>query len=246
MVNDKISELELSVGPLKEQAEKAQRYLNLRDELRGLEVTVWLANLEKIKANAQEVRKDYEDVTRQLENESCMESLYRQSEELSERMREKDTEIETGRNERSRLEEELAGVESDIAVLVSTKENINENISRLEEEISEQSGRAGNLDTQIENNVKRVEFIEKQILDIDVEIARLEQESRELTGSADELASASTLRRKGNRRENSANRLRMELMALESASRSWGAAGRTWTGISAAGRKRHWLLSGSG
>lgn len=223
-INDKISELELSVGPLKEQAEKAQRYLNLRDELRGLEVTVWLANLEKIKANAQEVRKDYEDVTRQLENEKLqLESLYRQSEELSERMREKDTEIETGRNERSRLEEELAGVESDIAVLVSTKENINENISRLEEEISEQSGRAGNLDTQIENNVKRVEFIEKQILDIDVEIARLEQESRELTGSADELSQRiDSLGVREIAEENSANRLRMELKALESASAELG------------------------
>ena len=41
-INDKIAELELQVEPLRDQAEKARRYLILRDELRSWEVSVWV------------------------------------------------------------------------------------------------------------------------------------------------------------------------------------------------------------
>ncbi len=47
-INDKIAELELQVTPLKSQAETAKKYLLLRDELRGLEVSVWTDSLQKL------------------------------------------------------------------------------------------------------------------------------------------------------------------------------------------------------
>ena len=59
-INDKIAELELQVEPLREQAEKAKRYLVLRDELRVLEISVWLENLEALKADARKLQADYE------------------------------------------------------------------------------------------------------------------------------------------------------------------------------------------
>ena len=46
-INDKISELEMQVGPLKEQSEKAKKYLVLRDELRGIEISAWMDDLEQ-------------------------------------------------------------------------------------------------------------------------------------------------------------------------------------------------------
>ena len=47
-INDKIAELELQVDPLRKQAETAKKYLLLRDELRLLEISVWLENLEEL------------------------------------------------------------------------------------------------------------------------------------------------------------------------------------------------------
>ena len=41
-INDKIDELELQVEPLRAQSEKAKKYLILRDELRGLEISLWM------------------------------------------------------------------------------------------------------------------------------------------------------------------------------------------------------------
>ena len=51
-INDKIAELELQVEPLRAQAETAKQYLIYRDELRLLEISVWLENLETLKTNA--------------------------------------------------------------------------------------------------------------------------------------------------------------------------------------------------
>ena len=51
-INDKIAELELQVEPLRAQAETAKQYLIYRDELRLLEISVWLENLEALKTNA--------------------------------------------------------------------------------------------------------------------------------------------------------------------------------------------------
>ena len=49
-INDKIAELELQVEPLRKQAETAKKYLVLRDELRVLESSVWLEQLQNIRS----------------------------------------------------------------------------------------------------------------------------------------------------------------------------------------------------
>ena len=47
------------MDPLREQAEKAKKYLVLRDELRLLEISVWLENLETLKADARKLEADF-------------------------------------------------------------------------------------------------------------------------------------------------------------------------------------------
>ena len=51
-IRDIYTELENQAGPLAKQAEKAKQYLALRDELRALEVTLWLLDLEKLAADS--------------------------------------------------------------------------------------------------------------------------------------------------------------------------------------------------
>ena len=66
-ITDKIDELELQVEPLRIQSEKARQFLIYRDELRGLEISLWLEQLEKIRAGAIKVLSDYENAVRQKE-----------------------------------------------------------------------------------------------------------------------------------------------------------------------------------
>ena len=66
-INDKIDELELQVEPLRQQSEKAKKFLLLRDELRTLEVSVWLEQLDKLRAGSIKLLSDYELAVRQKE-----------------------------------------------------------------------------------------------------------------------------------------------------------------------------------
>ena len=58
-IGDKVSELELQLEPLKVQSEKAKQYLELKEELKGVEVAVWLDTLEKLSAAAKKAEEDY-------------------------------------------------------------------------------------------------------------------------------------------------------------------------------------------
>ena len=51
-IGDKVSVLELQLEPLRQQSEKARKYLELKDTLKGVEVAVWLDTLEKLSATA--------------------------------------------------------------------------------------------------------------------------------------------------------------------------------------------------
>jgi len=87
-INDKIAELELQVEPLREQAEKARKYLVLRDELRLLEISVWLENLDTLKAGARKLEADFHAAESQRdEARAALDALYAEGERYSERMR---------------------------------------------------------------------------------------------------------------------------------------------------------------
>ena len=76
-INDKIDELELQVEPLRAQSEKARKYLLLRDELRGLEISVWLDQLDRLRSSARKLLSDYDNAVRQKgEAQQALESLY--------------------------------------------------------------------------------------------------------------------------------------------------------------------------
>ena len=55
-INDKIAELELQLEPLRKQSQTARTYLNLRDQLKTTEVTIWLAPAGDLGADGQEGR----------------------------------------------------------------------------------------------------------------------------------------------------------------------------------------------
>ena len=161
-INDKISELELQVEPLREQAEKAKRYLILRDELRGLEVTVWLQNLERIALRARELEEAAKNAAANLDTaKEELKKLYSEDEAYGEAMRQKDLESESVRGGISEAESAVASLESDIAVLETNLKNNAANITRIEGEIAAEEGRDTGIRGQLEQRRARVEEIDE-------------------------------------------------------------------------------------
>ncbi|MDD6023115.1 MAG: chromosome segregation protein SMC [Oscillospiraceae bacterium] len=174
-INDKISELELQVNPLREQAEKAKKYLVYRDEMRGLEVTVWLHQLEKLSETAKKAQEDYNSAKFILEQgKADLDSLYAQAEKLSQDLRDLDVEAERLRSRITEAEGDVAEEKSGIAVLNTRHQGNDSNIRRLELELSTQENRSGDLQAQIQGKQLRLEEIDAEQERIDAELQELE------------------------------------------------------------------------
>ncbi len=141
-INDKIAELELQVEPLREQSEKAKKFLVLRDELRGLEISVWLDTLERIRVNNIKLETDYKEAVRQKEEaERAVEERFAQAEKLSEQMRDKEVQADQLRFAIQSREATIRELESSVAVLKSSIQHNLENTARIREELEQREGR---------------------------------------------------------------------------------------------------------
>ena len=141
-VGDKISELELQVEPLRKQAETARRYLLLRDELRGLEISLWMDALDKLTEKTRVLNQDYEVCGSSLdEAKETQEGLYQESEECSQGIREADEAAEALRGKIGEGEKEAAALESEAAALTAQQQSNLGSLARLEEEQDRQKER---------------------------------------------------------------------------------------------------------
>ncbi|MDO4810637.1 MAG: chromosome segregation protein SMC [Eubacteriales bacterium] len=216
-INDKIAELELQVEPLRQQAETAKKYLVLRDELRVLEISVWLENLQNLKTAALKLESDYTAAVEDKDRaQAALDAVYAESERCAEAVRENDVEAERLRGEMSVLDSAVAEQESAIAVLQSDVSHHEDSIRRLEGDMVQSTNRAENLQSQMDALQVRVGEIDAQTAQLDEELSALLEEMQTIAESADTAAEASqALRAKETLAIAAAADHRAELSALQ-------------------------------
>ena len=184
-IGDKVSELELQLEPLKVQSEKAKKYLEMKDELQGVEVAVWLDTLEKLSAAAKKAEEDYASASFVLQQaHDDLDGLYRQAEELGDAVRQKDGALETVRLKVNMLEATHQQLEGQMAVLRGNVENNNANIARIEEELQGEEDRSGGILTQIRQAKDRISEIEQTLSDKREALNDLQQQLAVMTANA--------------------------------------------------------------
>ena len=218
-INDKLDELELQVEPLRAQSEKARKYLLLRDELRGLEISVWMDQLEKIRAAAIKTLSDYENAVRQKdEAQRQVEVLYAAAEGYAAQMREKDVEAEHIRFEMMQREADANLCDNAIAVLKANIQNNMENSGRLQEELAAQEGRDDSIGAQIEDRRSRIRSIIEEADALRASLADCQSQSEAAVRSAGTLAAEmEALRQKEAVESASASEAKALLSALAAA-----------------------------
>ena len=190
-INDILSEIETNLEPLKIQSEKAKKYLNLKEELKNIEIGLFIYNIEKYKKNLEEIVKDEEIYTNQCnEEEGRLERIKQLKEELKTQIDEITTKIEEMSNIGFESQKEIEMLNSDINVantrIANNKENskrfskeieeLKEKIKGLEEEIKQKQEKKANLKQNREKFAKELQEKEEELAKITEKLSSKEIE----------------------------------------------------------------------
>ena len=221
-IRDLYDELGRQLEPLEKQAKKTEKFLVLRDELRVLEVSLWLEQLERLKSEAEKRSRDAEVCRRQLENaKSEQERRYQQAEQLTADLHGIDRETEALRTSLREAESREAGQASRIAVLHANLENCRANLERVHRENEERAKQAEKLAEQFSAQETRIAELEQSSAEARERLAA--QEDRLAQHREAEGAAAAALERAEQARAAAQNE--RHTLALERTAAQTGLAG---------------------
>ena len=193
-VNDILQELETRVGPLKNQAEKAKKYLELKEELKRFDCTSFVLQSDASGGELKELeekisiasgdynkaRTDYDGMRRQYdEAEERLEGLARQEEEIRLRTVSLNETVREKSAEKSVLEEQIRSIGVSI-------EETKETLKKISDKLPEKDKQSDSLKEEKNKLAKSVEEFNQKQLALEEERQKAKQESERLEKEGDE------------------------------------------------------------
>ncbi len=184
-LHDILDELKGRVGPLKEQSAKAQKFLDLSEEKKELEIGLWLYTLN----NSKETLRNQENkiTLAQLaykEIEDALEEFDRKSEENTAYFARLTSDIEGERLNISSTNESIVKLNSEITVLENNIKHNGEDILRLEEEKrslgrsdAEANAEISSKDAEIESRSLKKSQLEEKLKELEAALSELLSDS---------------------------------------------------------------------
>ena len=161
-INDILTEIEANLEPLKQQSDKAKRYLDLKNELKEIEVGLFLYNIEKYKADLVKIQEDIEIMQNTCDlEEGKLEKIKILKEELKGQIDDLTEEIENTQNLRFTSQKDVETLTSEINVAKSKIENNEENRKRFKEEIEEIKAKIVKTEEDMKNKLSKKESLKE-------------------------------------------------------------------------------------
>lgn len=183
-LKDIISELESRIEPLKQQSEKAEKFLKLAGEQKKLEISVWVYKLNELKSKLEQIQAEQmvkSELYKNTENdiklqEEKIQSGYRRMQENT---------IESDKLRQKILEEEQysSKIKSDIAVCENDILHSENAIKSTEDKKLENRNLLESLKTDVNLSEEKIGNIEKLILDTENELQNLLEELKKIETS---------------------------------------------------------------
>ena len=181
-INDILAEIETNIEPLKAQAEKAKKYLNVREELKNIEIGLFLYNIEKYKKELEDIVKDEEIYKTQCnDEEGRLERIKALKEELKSEIDHITESIEEMSNLGFESKKEIEMLNSDINVSHTRIENNKQNKERFEKEIKELTVRIQELKEEKKQKEEKKENLKQNREKFAKELEEKEKELAEIT-----------------------------------------------------------------
>lgn len=148
-INDILAEIEANIEPLKAQSEKAKKFLNLREELKSIEIGLFIYNINSYKEKLEKIVEDEEILKNDNDQAtSKLEEITGLKEKLKQEIDSITNEIESMQNIGFESEKEIERINSEIKVSEERISNNKDNFSRFDKEIEEIKNRNTELEEE--------------------------------------------------------------------------------------------------
>ena len=181
-INDILTEIEGNLEPLQMQADKAKKYLNLKEELKNIEVGLFIYNIEKYRQALEELTSDEEIMNSTLnQEEGKLEKIKILKEELKDRIDEITLQIENMQNIGFESQKEIEKLNSNINLAEAKIKNNIENTELYQKEIKELEEKIENLKQDIEQKKNKKDNLKQNKEKFENELKAKEEELKKLT-----------------------------------------------------------------
>lgn len=182
-INDILSEIETNLDPLRIQAEKARQFLDLREELKSIEVGLFLYNIQNYKEKLEQVVSDEGILAAQRDDETAkLEEKQQIKEKLKAEIDSITAEIESMQNLSFESTNKIEKLNTEIGIAKERISNNKANDERLKKEIEEVKTRIKELEEEKQqkldkkNNIfSNKEKFENELKEKEAELAKLSQ-----------------------------------------------------------------------
>ena len=181
-INDILTEIESNIEPLKLQSEKAKKYLDLREELKNIEIGLFIYNINEYKEKLEKIVEDIQIVEEQNQSENNkMEELQNAKDSLKQEIDNITAKIEEMQNIGFESTNKIEKINSEIGVSKERIQNNNANTERLEKEIEEVSLRITELEEEQKQKLDKKENLSINREKFQKELDEKQKELDELT-----------------------------------------------------------------
>ncbi len=181
-INDILSEIEGNLEPLKGQSEKAKKYLNLREELKNIEIGLFMHNIEKYKEKIAELTEDEEIMQNQCNSEEGkLERIKMLKEELKTQVEEITQKIEEISNLGFESQKEIETLNSNINVAKAKKTHNLENVQMFEKEIEEKTIKKQELEEEKNQKEEKKLSLKENRKKFEEQLKQKEEELEKIT-----------------------------------------------------------------
>ena len=186
-INDILTEIEGNLEPLKSQSDKAKKYLELKQELKNIEVGLFIYNIEKYKTDLVKITEDIEIMKSNCNiEEEKLEKIKILKEELKNQIDEITAKIEAMQNIGFESQKKQEQLNSDINVANTKIENNEENISRLTNEIEEIKQKIKDGEEEITTKLNKKNSLRENKSKYEKELKEKEEQLRKITDTLSE------------------------------------------------------------
>ena len=181
-INDVLTEIEQNLEPLKGQAEKAKKFLNLREELKNIEVGLFVYNIDKYKKDLEELISNIDIIqSQEKDEEDKLSEIQTLKDELKLSIDEITNKIENISNLGFESQKEIEQLNSDISVNKTRITNNNENSERFEKEIEEQNIKIKELNEELEQKESKRDNLRQNKEKYEKELNEKQEELEKIT-----------------------------------------------------------------